>query len=518
MARKTRFRRVAASLADLVGGEVVEAAVRARAALTGERPAALRRVATEKVDFFPRSLADALTATLPKVGRRITKPLAHSAGGATSRAFAAASKSHPAPVTGWGYYRVGEDGRVYFLSKSEHYHAPLGHGFPGYRLVEMARRLGVPNATHNNTRGAITRRLEEELVRTVHGIAPGDRAGLAKRLASRAAGALNRVLNLETGSLACEAGLKMMLGRFHRPQPDSPAPKYAGRTPVIVVIGDDDGGPEANYHGTTLVAQVLRGMWPDWRTGLERAGLMRVVSVRPDDRAELEAVFARYDRGRTKIAGLCHELVLMNYGARRLDRRFVRRMYTLCRAHDVPVLVDEIQTCMWSPQLYMFREYGVRPDLVVLGKGFPGGEYPASRIVFGDRLDCLPQFGALVTNGQEELASLAYLVTMRWAEANAEVTRSVGEAYEASLARLVDAHPRLLAGVDGWRHMASMRFYDLAVAKAFTALLNEAGLDISVQAYKASCPPGALTKLPLIAGHEAAAMVVERMEAALRQL
>ena len=54
-----------------------------------------------------------------------------------------------------------------------------------------------------------------------------------------------------------------------------------------------------------------------------------------------------------------------------------------------------------------------------VGKGFPGGEYPASRILFNDRMDDhLPQFGALVTNGQEELASLAYLITMRWAAAS----------------------------------------------------------------------------------------------------
>ena len=61
-----------------------------------------------------------------------------------------------APLTGYGFYRVGEDGRLYLITKSEHYHAPLGHAFPGYRLLEIARRLGIPNATHNNTRGHIT--------------------------------------------------------------------------------------------------------------------------------------------------------------------------------------------------------------------------------------------------------------------------------------------------------------------------------------------------------------------------
>ena len=42
---------------------------------------------------------------------------------------------------------------------------PSATAFPGYRLLETARALGIPNATHNNTRGCITRLLEEELVR-----------------------------------------------------------------------------------------------------------------------------------------------------------------------------------------------------------------------------------------------------------------------------------------------------------------------------------------------------------------
>jgi len=51
-----------------------------------------------------------------------------------------------------GFFRIGEDGRLYFASKAEHYHLSLGHAFPGYRLLEHARSLGIPNSTHNNTR------------------------------------------------------------------------------------------------------------------------------------------------------------------------------------------------------------------------------------------------------------------------------------------------------------------------------------------------------------------------------
>ena len=141
-----------------------------------------------------------------------------------------------APIGSLGNYRLGEDGRLYLIAKSEHYHTPLGHAFPGYQLVENAARLGIPNATHNNTRGGITRFLEAEIVRAANGIARDDSAALAAVLASKAQGALNRIINLETGSLATEAALKMMLARFYRLDATSAKPVHAGRVPVFLVM------------------------------------------------------------------------------------------------------------------------------------------------------------------------------------------------------------------------------------------------------------------------------------------
>jgi acetylornithine/succinyldiaminopimelate/putrescine aminotransferase len=166
----------------------------------------------------------------------------------------------------------------------------------------------------------------------------------------------------------------------------------------------------------------------------------------------------------------------------------------------------------------MVREYGVRPSLLVVGKGFSGGEYAASRILFDARMDSLPQVVALVTNGQEELASLAYLITMRWAEANAEATRAVGEYYFSRLQDLARDYRRHVAAVQGCRHLAALCCHGLEDAKAFASRLVAGGVDISVQTYKAACPPAALTKLPLIAGSDAVDMLVSRMDAALRGL
>ena len=110
------------------------------------------------------------------------------------------------------------------------------------------------------------------------------------------------------------------------------------------------------------------------------------------------------------------------------------------------------------------------------------------------------------------------MVTLRWAEANADVTRAVGEYYEERLGELAEAYPHLITSIEGQRHSAGVYFDDLGSAKAFVSHLNEAGLDISVQAYKEGCPPSALTKLPLTSGYEVVDAVVERMNRALQQI
>ena len=96
----------------------------------------------------------------------------------TTNSFKKASNQKAAPLTGVCNMRVGEDGRLYLLGKSEHYHTPLGHRFQGYKLIENAKKIGILNATHNNTRGYITRLMEREMVRTANGLNAGDTKAL----------------------------------------------------------------------------------------------------------------------------------------------------------------------------------------------------------------------------------------------------------------------------------------------------------------------------------------------------
>jgi acetylornithine/succinyldiaminopimelate/putrescine aminotransferase len=517
-ATQVRINNIELSLEDLLGTDYVEAVCEAQAFITGESQADYLNSAREKVAFFPKAYQDRLDQLLDCVGERVVGGLADSSVGSSTAAFNKATHRAMAPLAATGFYRMGEDGRLYVITKSEHYHASLGHDFPGYRLIKQAQRLGITNVTHNNTRGHITRLAERELVRAANGLPKGNEAALDQISASTEPHVLNRVINLETGSLAVEAALKMMLARFYRVDDTYAVPEYTGRMPVFLVIADREGGKKANYHGTTILTQVLRGMWPEFGADLADRGLYRVQPVRINDIADFGAALEQWDQAPFKVAGFFHEIVLMNYGAIRLTPEYLHAAYDLCHTHDVPVVADEIQSCAWSPELFLFREYGLDPDFVSVGKGFPGGQYPASRILLSARYDTLNQFGALVTNGQEELAALAYLVTMTFVEANREYVGALGNYYMDRLNDLAAKFPKLIERTEGYRHLGSLLFRSADSAVAFMKIMNRAGYDVSAQTYKAECPPAILTKVPLISSYKMIDQFTGKMAQALSEL
>jgi acetylornithine/succinyldiaminopimelate/putrescine aminotransferase len=509
---------ISRSLTDLLGKDYTQAVCEAKAFVEGKPIESFLAIANEKVEFFPPSFQARNETLVEAVGEKVVSGYPTSSPGASTTAFNKATHTNSAPLVGYGMVRIGEDGKAYLISKSEHYHASLGHDFPGYHLVENAKKLGIANVTHNNTRGHVTRLLEEELIRVVNGLPRGDSAALQKVVQSNEAHVLNRVTNLETGSLAVEAALKMMLARFYRLEDTFPQPKYAGRTPVFLVLADHAGGKKANYHGTTILTQMLRGMWPDLYQLMEASNIYVVKSVAINDYAAFEKTLQEYDHGRYKVAGFFHEIVLMNYGGILVEKDYLQKCYQLCHQQDVPVIVDEIQSCIWSGELFLYREYGLDPDFVSVGKGFPGGQYPASRVLCTAEYDNLNQFGALVTNGQEELAAVAYLVTMEFVQENSQYVTASGQYYEDAMHTMAGKFPKWIDRVEGHHHLSSLFFHSPDKAVEFMKAMNTAGFDVSAQTYKAECPPAILTKLPVIVSYKTIDLFVENMSRALSTL
>ena len=284
---------------------------------------------------------------------------------------------------------------------------------------------------------------------------------------------------------------------------------------MFLVMADNAGDKTGNYHGTTVLTQTFRGLWGGMYEAMEQAGLYKVVPVDINDIDAFAANIKKYNSGKYKTAGFLHEIVMMNYGGIRLEREFLHEAYRLCAESDTPALVDEIQTCMWYGGMFLFRKYGLQPDFAVIGKGFPGGEYPASKILTTAEYDNLNQFGALVTNGQEELASLAYLITMHYSRANSDEIDRISDVFEQGMNALVKKYPDRLVKAEGMGLLSALHFKTLTEAADFTHALHDACLDASAQLYKANCVPAVLFKPPVNAGENAINKILEILDTTL---
>jgi len=208
----------------------------------------------------------------------------------------------------------------------------------------------------------------------------------------------------------------------------------------------------------------------------------------------------------------------MNYAGIRLTKEFLQKAHALCRKTDTFTLVDEIQSCMWYDGMFLFRKYDLHPDFAIIGKGFPGGEYPASKVITTAPADSLNQFGALVTNGQEELASLAYLITMEFSWANSEGIEQMGNKIETGIFELAKKYPELLPPPEGLGHLSSIHFKSVEKAAEFTKIMNDLCVDISAQLYKPDCPPAVLLKPPVITDEIVLDVLLEKIEEGLTKL
>ena len=208
----------------------------------------------------------------------------------------------------------------------------------------------------------------------------------------------------------------------------------------------------------------------------------------------------------------------MNYAGIKLTKEFLQEAYKLCHENDIFTVVDEIQSCMWYDGMFLFRLYDLHPDFAVIGKGFPGGEYPASKIITTAPADSLNQFGALVTNGQEELASLAYLITMEFSAANGAEIAVMGDKIEQGIKDLAAKYPEILPPPEGLGHLSSIHFKSVEKAAEFTKIINDLCVDISAQLYKPDCPPAVLLKPPVITNDKVLEILLAKIEEGLQKL
>jgi acetylornithine/succinyldiaminopimelate/putrescine aminotransferase len=384
-------------------------------------------------------------------------------------------------LVGRGLFYLSEQRKLYLDCTSGHYQMLWGYGHPRLcAAAERAVRAGVVWDNHSNIPQAPLKRLAHELVAIAN--APGEPDPLDTVL-----------LGICTGSVACAAALKIQLKVFQRR-------KGKRARPVMVAL-------DGNYHGTDMVAQVLRGMWPGLVEGLE------VVLLQPNDHRALETAFRRYGE---RIAGFWTEPVMMNREAIAVHGDYLHLARRLCDRAGALMCVDEIQTGFWRPEVFDFRALGLRPDLVIAGKGMAAGFHPLSAVIFKHRHDVLAQYDAISTNGSSALPAFLALCSLELLRAHGERIRRAAQQIEAGFRGLAAQFPEVLQAAQGRGHMAGLKFRRVPQALAFQRDLLEAGLWTRAHAYHEGHST-VLTKLGLLADETVIDFVLNRFHRLLKQ-
>jgi len=249
-------------------------------------------------------------------------------------------------------------------------------------------------------------------------------------------------------------------------------------------------------------------MWKGYFRG------MRFVEIEPNDLDALRKAFAAH-RGR--VAAMFVEPILMNREAILLDREFLREARTLCDEAAACLVLDEIQTGFWHPRVFLYHEYGIVPDILIVGKGMTAGLHPLSAIVYRRKYDRLAQYDAISTNGNAPLAAVAGLGCLALAQSERARIEAVSRHYFNRLQKLPAAWPGRVAAIRGKGLMAGVKFHAVADALEFHRRAVARGLWVRAHAYHEGHST-VLTKLALAADQPIADFIVDTFQEILEEM
>ena len=313
------------------------------------------------------------------------------------------------------------------------------------------------------------------------------RAKLAKRLAELTPGDIQYSIFSSGGGEAIDVALKLARG-------------YTGRPGVISAVH--------GYHGHTGLALAATDGYSE-KFGPLAPGFRRVPF------GDAEALEAAVD-GQT--AAVIMETIPATAGFVFPPDDYYPRVRAVCDRHDTVMILDEVQAGLArTGRLWAIDEWGVVPDILVLGKGMSSGIYPMSATCYRPFLQSFfdaDPFVHLSSFGGSDLGStvcLAMLNEVSRPEFLARVN-ALGDRFAAGLSQLREAHPDVMIGFRQKGLMIAVLMADRRCGPAMTRALGERG----VLALFANYDPSVLQVMPpLVITPEEIDIVLEAMDEAL---
>lgn len=247
----------------------------------------------------------------------------------------------------------------------------------GNRWIDWSSGVLVTNAGHAapEVKQAIIDQVASGLI--FNYVFPSEeRAQLAEMLAGLAPEGLKKVFLLTTGAETVECAIK--LGRAH-------GIKAGGKKKIGVV------GFQRGFHGRTLGAQQAGGI-PGQKSWIVNEDPGIINAPFPDGYWQVDTSFETFlaaIESRGLKADEIAAVVMESYqgvGPDFAPGRYVQQLSEWCKAHNVVLIFDEVQSGFGrTGKFWAFEHYGVVPDLICCGKGI-SSSLPLSAVIGREKI------------------------------------------------------------------------------------------------------------------------------------
>jgi len=364
----------------------------------------------------------------------------------------------------------------------------------GQRLINMHLNGGVYNLGHRNPEviEAVTEAMQHYDIGNHHFPAI-KRTELAEKLLETAPDGLRYAIFASGGGEAIDIALKS-------------ARHATGRKKIVSL--------ENCYHGHTGLA-VKAGAPRFADLFLCEPEASEFCQVPFNDLEAMEEALSGED-----VACVIMETIPATYGFPMPEPGYLKGVKALCERYGALYIADEVQTgLMRTGGLWAIDGYGVKPDLLVTGKGLSGGIYPIAAVLVSERAGAWLRedgWAHMSTFGGSEIGCAAALKVLEVTQRPATVARveTLTTFFATELEKLKAKHDGFLKGIRQNGLIIGLEFDRPDGAEHVTRALYENG----VWAIFSALDPAVLQFKPgLLMSDELANEVIERLDQAIER-
>lgn len=319
----------------------------------------------------------------------------------------------------------------------------------GKEYIDLIAGISVCNVGHRHPDvvAAIKKQADEYLHIMVYGeLVENPQVHYAKQLTAHLPENLNSVFFTASGSEATEGAMKL-------------AKRFTGRTSIVSF--------KNSYHGSTQGALSVMGS-EYWQQAF-RPLLPGIVQLNYNSFDDLDAI-------NENIACVIAETIQAEAGVNMPNMNWLKALREKCTATGTLLVLDEIQ-CGFGRNgtLWAFEQFGITPDILLLGKalggGMPLGAFVADKKIM-DSFTNNPVLGHINTFGGHPVSCAAGLAAFNYL-INDNIVAAVKE--KESLFRQLLVHPKINK-VNSAGLMIAVWFDDFETNKKIIDALIEEGI------------------------------------------